>query len=118
LTECPFRSNVGFVRGLYRFFVVGFTLVSLALVAAVGVAASAGKTGSPDTLVNTAAALVSGHVDVAGVQIGSATLGSAVKATIKKGDDHCKNQQQGPGHHDHATGGHEHHECDGHDDSS
>ena len=48
------------MRGLLRFVVVGFTVVSLLLVAAVGVSASSGKAGS-DTLKNSVVSLFSGH---------------------------------------------------------
>ncbi len=104
-------------------------MVSLSLVAAVGVAASSGKTSSPDLVTKATAAVLSTHIDSTGVHFGSAASTSAT-AAAKPGD--CGNEKKvstpggekcckdrGKDHeHEHATGEHEHHDCDRRDDSS
>ena len=98
-----------FVRGLLRFFVVAFTVVSLLLVAAVGVSASSGKAGS-DTLKNSVVSLFSGH---------SEQTAAHHENSNGNGDgrgDKCKAHKP---HHHHATGDHENNdECGGDDSGS
>lgn len=125
MTERPIRGTIRPVQGIYRLFVVGFTLVSLSLVAAVGVAASAGKTASPDVVTKATAAVLSTHIDSAGVHFGNGVTvaaergdcGKDKKVSTPGGEKCCKDR--GKDHeHEHATGEHEHHDCDRRDDSS
>jgi len=99
------------VRGLLRLLVVAFTIVSLMIVAAVGVAASSGKEGSAKNVKNSVAALLSGHV-----QVGTLSIGAH--------EDHARQPQGNGCHppkkvHKHGTPGHRHHPCgDDEDDDS
>jgi len=99
------------VRGLLRLVVVAFTIVSLMIVAAVGVAASSGKEGSAKNVKNSVAALLSGHV-----QVGTLSIGAH--------EDHARQPQGNGCHppkkvHKHGTPGHRHHPCgDDEDDDS
>jgi hypothetical protein len=112
LTGGPFRSSIPLVRGLVRVLVVAFTIVSLLLVAAVGVAASSGKVGTSNTVKNSVVAVFTGHFDQSGFHEGTG-----------EGDNHHGNQGDDCRHHkkhheNHETGDHENHQCgDGGDDS-
>jgi hypothetical protein len=92
---------------------VGFTVVSLLLVAAVGVSASSGKSGSANNLKNSVVAVFSGHFDQSGFHEGTNTV-NEVRHGGKQGDE-CKPPKK---HHKHVTGDHENQRCDsGGDDS-
>lgn len=99
------------MRGLQRVFVVGFTVTSLMIVAAVGVSAASGPTRSAHAF-DSVAALVSGHFDLTGTHTeGNRNEGNG------NGNDRCPPPNK---HHKHHTGGHEHHPCgdeSGEDDS-
>ena len=99
------------MRGLVRLFVVAFTVVTLTVVAAVGVSASSGKFGTSHGA-DKIAALVSEH-------LGSFHFDSNSRDTSKNSDknkqgdkdkdkDKCKEKD----HDDDATPGHKHHPCD------
>lgn len=79
------------MRGLARIFVVGFTVITLMLVAAVGVSATTGSAGSAHAF-NSVVGLFSGH-------------------TNGNGDDKCPPPKN---HHHHISGGDK--DCD--DDDS
>lgn len=89
LTDGPVRSSIHFMRGLLRFFVVAFTVVSLLLVAAVAVSASSGKVG-----------LFSGHSGQ-----------TAAHHENGDGGGNCRPQQKH--HHTHATDDQDNDECGG-----
>jgi hypothetical protein len=102
-----------YVRGLSRLLVVAFTVVSLMLVAAVGVSATSGKDGKSDQVKNTVVALshsieTISHEGTTGKSDGKGGEGN-------KGDE-CKAKKHENKHH-HATRGHRHHPCDDEDDS-
>jgi hypothetical protein len=82
LTLGPFGGRLQFVRALVRGLVVGFTIVSLLLVAAVGVSASSGKVG-----------LFSGH-----------SVQRAAHHDNGDGGGNCRPHHK---HHHHATGDHD-----------
>lgn len=100
---------------------VGFTVVSLMLVAAVGVVAHSGKSESSNTLKNSVVALFSVHSDQTGVhndasgttdKKGGSGEGQGERHNGKdkekdkdKEDDQCKPKD------DDATHGREHHDC-------
>ena len=115
LTGGPFRSSIPLVRGLVRVLVVAFTIVSLLLVAAVGVAASSGKVGTSNTVKNSVVAVFSGHFDQSGFHEG----GTEISGKHNGGDegDQCRHEKK---HHKdkHATGDHENDECGGDDSGS
>ncbi len=112
LTEDPFQSKMRRVRGLTRLLVVGFTIVSLLLVAAVGVSAtsSSGKAGTTKAF-NSVVSLVSGHSDQNGNQTSTNGRNSS------KGEKDGKDKEVGLCHakkdHKNATPGHTHHPCPG-----
>jgi hypothetical protein len=123
------------MRGLLRILVVGFTVVSLMLVAAVAVAASSDKAGASNAVMNSVGALfsaplVSSHSDQATAHSASTTDSGSVQngtttAASKSNGEGDGNNGVGTGckppkkHHNHATGGHKHHPCDdGRDDGS
>jgi hypothetical protein len=123
------------VRGLLRIFAVGFTVVSLMLVAAVAVAASSGRAGSSNAITNSvgalfAAPLVSGHSAQAGVQSGATTNGTTTNGTTTNGTttvaSNSNAEDNGNGksckphgkHHHHATGDRENDKCGGDDSGS
>jgi hypothetical protein len=91
-----------FMRGLLRLAVVGFTVVSLLLVAAVGVSASSGRAGS-DTLKNSVVALFSGHSEQTAAHHENGN-GEGNGEGNGGGGDKCRPH---PRHHHHATGDHE-----------
>jgi hypothetical protein len=99
------------VQGLLRCFVVAFTVVTLLVVAAVGVSASSGKIGSSNTLKNSVVAVFSGHFDQSGFHEGTTTE----KARQSGNQDECKPTKK---HHKHETGDHENDRCDGEGDNS
>lgn len=97
------------MRGLLRFFVVGFTVVSLMLVAGVGVAAS-GKNGSSNTVKHSVVVLFSGHSEQTSARGGTTSESSNGEGNRGNNDEkRCKPPKK---HHKHATEGHEHHPCD------
>jgi hypothetical protein len=100
------------VQGLLRGFVVAFTVVTLLVVAAVGVSASSGKIGSSNTLKNSVVAVFSGHFDQSGFHEGANTDKES-KHTGNQGGE-CKPPK---GHHRHATPDRENEQCDTGDDS-
>jgi hypothetical protein len=118
------------VRGLLRIFAVGFTVVSLMLVAAVAVAASSGRAGSSNAITNSVGAvfapLVSGHSAQAGVQSGATTAAgnngttTAVSKSDGEGDGNGNGKSCKPHgkHHHHATNDHENDKCGGDDSGS
>jgi hypothetical protein len=91
---------------------VGFTVLSLLIVAAVGVSASSGKSGSADTLKNSVVAAFSGHFDQTGFHEGTTTKGEGGNGG--NDDKFCKPPQK---HHNHATHDRENTRCDTGDDS-
>ena len=99
------------MRSLLQLVVVAFTVVTLTLVAAVGVSAGSGKFGGShgsDSVV----ALTS-HFDLGSFHIGSSeksTKGNDNKGEGDKGDKgkECKPPKK---HHEHGTPGHKHHPC-------
>ncbi len=91
---------------------MAFTVVSLLIVAAVGVSASSGKSGSADTLKNSVVAVFSGHFDQTGFHEGT-TTGTESKHTGNQGGE-CKPPKK---HHRHATPDRENEQCDTGDDS-
>ena len=99
------------MRGLLRVIVVAFTMVSLLTVAAVGVAASSAKEGPTQTVKNSVAALLSGHIE----QVGSPSVGAANSESDNDGNG-CHPPKKT---HKHGTPGHKHHPCgDDEDDDS
>jgi hypothetical protein len=112
LTDGPVPSTIQPVRGLLRVLVVGFTVVSLLIVAAVGVSASSGKNGTSDSVKHSVVALFSGHSEQ------SATHGDSSGKGEGNGDKHgdnCKPHKKNS----HATGDHENDQCGGgHGDDS
>jgi hypothetical protein len=99
------------VRGLLRLLVVAFTIVSLLIVAAVGVAASSGKEGPGKAVKGSVTALFSGHVD----QAGTVNVSTA-RAEAENNGNGCHPPKKT---HKHGTPGHKHHPCgDGEDDDS
>jgi hypothetical protein len=113
LTGGPFGSTITIVRVLLRLLVVLFFIVSLLVVAAVGVAASSGKEGSANAIKHSVVAVFSGHVDLSGFHEGSTNTEDS-RHSGHQGDD-CKPPKK---HHHHATGDHEHNECGGDDSGS
>lgn len=111
LTGSPFRSSIALVRGLVRVLVVAFTIVSLLLVAAVGVAASSGKVGTSNTVKNSVVAIFTGHFDQSGFHEGT---GEGERHGGHQGDD-CKPHRK---HHHHESGDDENNGCDGEGDNS
>jgi hypothetical protein len=99
------------VQGLLRGIVVAFTVLTLLVVAAVGVSASSGKIGSADTLKHSVVAVFSGHFDQTGFHEGT-NIGED-KHGGNQGDN-CKPPKK---HHKHATADRENEACDGGDDS-
>jgi hypothetical protein len=99
------------VQGLLRGIVVAFTVLTLLVVAAVGVSASSGKIGSSNSLKNSVVAVLSGHFDQAGFHEGTST--GEDKHGGNQGDV-CKPFKH---HHKHATPDRENEACDGGDDS-
>jgi hypothetical protein len=91
---------------------VVFTVVSLLIVAAVGVSASSGKSDSANTLKNAVVAVFSGHLDQTGFHEGTTTKGEGVQGG--EPDKVCKPPKQ---HHNHATHDRENSQCDTGDDS-
>jgi hypothetical protein len=91
---------------------VGFTVVSLLVVAAVGVSASSGKSGSANNLKNSVVAVFSGHFDQSGFHEGTNT-DKEVKHGGQQGDE-CKPPKK---HHRHVTGDRENEQCDDGDNS-
>ena|SRR5450759_4512860 len=119
LTDGPVRSSIRLVRGLLRVLVVGFTVVSFLIVAAVGVSASSGKVGSSNTLKNSVVAVFSGHVDQTGFHEGTTNTDNTNSNNNDrqgghKGDE-CKPPKK---HHKHVTGDHENDRCGGDDSGS
>jgi hypothetical protein len=111
LTGAPLGSSMGSVRLLVRLVVVAFTIVSLLVVAAVGVAASSGKEGSANAVKHSVVEVFSGHFDLAGVHEGTTTS----EGRHGGGQDECKPHKK---HHKHVTGDRENDQCDsGGDDS-
>jgi hypothetical protein len=100
------------MHGLARVLVVGFTVVSLLIVAAVGVSASSGKIGSSNTLKNSVVAVFSGHFDQTGFHEGTTTNGDHRSDGNKGGT--CKPPKKT---HKHATPDRENPGCDTGDDS-
>lgn len=87
------------MRGLLRLFVVAFTVLTLMLVAAVGVSATSGSARSAHAF-DSVVGLFSGHSESNG----------------NGGNDQCPPNKK----HHHHTDGHKHHPCDdgnGEDDS-
>ena len=106
-------SSIEFVQGLFRGVVVAFTVLTLLVVAAVGVSASSGKIGSSNTLKNSVVAMFSGHFDQTGFHEGTNTTGDD-RHSGNQGDT-CKPPKK---HHKHVTGDRENEQCDsGGDDS-
>jgi hypothetical protein len=119
------------MRGILRIFVVGFTVISLLLVAAVAVAANSGTSASSATLKNSVVAVFSGHASSTGAQIGTSTnsvvavsSGHANQTGVQAGtsNDGSNNGKEclphGRGHHHHATGDRENDKCGGDDSGS
>ena len=100
------------VQGLFRTIVVAFTVLTLLVVAAVGVSASSGKLGSSNTVKNTVVAVLSGHFDQAGFHEGTTTNGDHNNNGNKGGT--CKPPKKA---HKHATPDRENPGCDTGDDS-
>lgn len=128
------------VQGLFRGFVVAFTVLTLSVVAVVGVSASSGKVGSSstqigasstqieasstqigasstqigasNTLKNSVVAVFSGHFDQAGFHEGTTTKGEPANSGNQ--DKVCKPPKK---HHRHATPDRENPACDTGDDS-
>ena len=100
------------MRGLLRVIVIAFTMVSLLTVAAVGVAASSAKEGPTQTVKNSVAALLSGHIE----QVGSPSVGAAISGSLESNGNGCHPPKKT---HKHGTPGHKHHPCgDDEDDDS
>jgi hypothetical protein len=118
-----------FVQGLFRGLVVAFTVLTLSVVAVVGVSASSGKVGSSNTqigssstqigasnteigasntLKNSVVALFSGHLDQAGFHAGTTTKGEPPNDG-HPGKAACKPSKK---HHRHATPDRENAACD------
>lgn len=94
------------MRGLVRFFAVGFTVVSLMLVAVVGVSATSTSGKSESTKVfNSVASLLSGQVDKSG------PTSTAKDKEKDKDDKDCRERENDEHEHEHGTPGHEHHPC-------
>jgi hypothetical protein len=90
-----------------------FFIVSLLVVAALGVSASSGRIGTSHTLKSSVVAVFSGHVDLSGFHEGSTNTDNS-RHGGHQGDD-CKPPKK---HHKHVTGDHENDRCDsGGDDS-
>lgn len=87
------------MRGLVRLLVVGFTVITLMLVAALGVSAASGSARSGHVF-DSVTGLFSGHSDVTGAHTQSNGNGN--------GKDECPPEKK---HHFHRTGGHKHHPC-------
>jgi hypothetical protein len=100
------------VQGLFRGIVVAFTVLTLLVVAAVGVSASSGKIGSSNTLKHSVEAALTGHFDQTGFHEGSNTKSDDRNLGNKGGT--CKPPKK---HHTHATPDRENPGCDGGDDS-
>jgi hypothetical protein len=81
------------VRGTLRLLVVGFTILSLMVVAAVGVSASAGKSGASNAVRTSVVAMFSHTAHQGGCQNGDGEGGNTCRPSKK--------------HHHHATGDHE-----------
>jgi hypothetical protein len=117
LTGGPPRSSITLVQGLLRLVVVAFTVISLLVVAAAGVAAGAGKQGSANAATHSVVAVFSGHFEqlgIEGIQGGSITSAERGSHSGGQGDD-CRPHKK---HHHHATGDHENNECGGDDSGS
>jgi hypothetical protein len=99
------------VQGLLRGIVVAFTVLTLLVVAAVGVSASSGKIGSSNTLKNSVVAVFSGHFDQTGFHEGT-TSKEDTNPGNKGGT--CKPPKK---HHKHVTADRENPGCEGGDDS-
>jgi hypothetical protein len=100
------------VQGLFRTIVVAFTVLTLLVVAAVGVSASSGKLGSSNALKNSVVAVFSGHFDQTGFHEGTTTNGDHNNNGNKGGT--CKPPKKA---HKHATPDRENPGCDTGDDS-
>jgi hypothetical protein len=98
------------MRSLVKFAVVVVTLLTLTLVAAVGVSASSGKLGNPHA--NTAS-ILSGHSEFG-------FLNEAAKFVENNGKDKEVGLCHPPGleKHHHATPGHKNHPCGDKDDDT
>ena len=105
------RVAFNLVRGLLRLLVVAFTIVSLLIVAAVGVAASSAKEGSANGVKSSVAALFSGHV-----QVGTFSFSAHEDNAREPQGNGCHPPKKV---HKHGTPGHKHHPCgDDEDDDS
>jgi hypothetical protein len=113
LTDGPVRSSIQVVRGLLRLLVVAFTVISLLLVAAVGVAASSGKIGTSNTVKHSVVAVFSGHFDQSGFHEGGTEISG--KHNGHEGDE-CRPSKKKNNHH-HETGDEENNQCGRGDDS-
>jgi hypothetical protein len=119
LTDGPVRSSIQVVRGLLRVLVVGFNVVSLMTVAAVGVSASSGKIGSSNTLKNSVVAVFSGHIDQTGFHEGTSNTDNTNSNNNDRQGGNKGNECKPPKkHHKHATGDHENDRCSGDDSGS
>jgi hypothetical protein len=112
LTDRPGRGTIQDVRGLLRFVVVGFTVVSLLLVGAVGVSASSSKSRSAEQVRHSVVALFSGHLDETALHEGTGSTNNGDGSQHGNRDHECKPSKK---HHHHATNDHENNECGGDD---
>jgi hypothetical protein len=105
------------MRGLVRLLVVGFTVLSLLIVAAVGVAAGSGKSGAADNVKKSVVAVFAGHLDQVGVHGNSANgpISASKEGKDKDKDKECKPPKKV---HKHGTPGHKHHPCGDDDEDS
>lgn len=103
------------MRSLSRVLVIGLTVATLTLAAAVGVSAGSGTFGSSHAAA-TVTHLVTGNVDLGFLH---QSVSQGVSATANHGQDKEKGQCHEPKkHHHHGTPGHKNHPCgDGGDDT-
>jgi hypothetical protein len=112
LTDRPFRGSIQSVRGLLRVFVVGFTVVSLLLVGAVGVSANSSKSRSAEQVRHSVVALFSGHLDESVLHESTGSSNKDDGGQQGNRDHECKPSKK---HHHHATNDHENNQCGGDD---